>query len=398
MPEIIAATGPQRARLYFLDWLRILATLAIFSFHNSRFYDFTDWHIKNAQTSQVAAAYTSFMNIWMMPLFFALSGAAVYFSLRARSAREFLKERFWRIGVPWLVTGLFIIAPPQVYLERLTHGEFTGNFFQFIPHYFDGLYGFGGNFAFHSMHLWYLMQLSIFSVIALPLLLPGKTNASIITRLGRVLDRPWLLPFLFATLIIAVVVTSVAGLEFTEQMGSWDIVSYLIFFLLGYMLVSGERFLASIRKQGPWFLGAATALSVLHLYFDYGLKPDWYDGWLRGPAAWAWMVGLLWVGQRFLNFSNGFTRYVNEMVLPFYVLHQTVILFVGYFVIPWNTGIPLKYLVISSCSFVIIVFIYEAFIRRVAVLRTLFGMKPRSRPVREAAAEPEEVPLAVPEA
>ena len=55
---------------------------------------------------------------------------------------------------------------------------------------------------------------------------------------------------------------------------------------------------------------------------------DWYDGWLRGPAAWGWMVGLLWVGQRFLNFSNGFTRHVNDMVLPFYVLHQTVILLV----------------------------------------------------------------------
>ena len=68
------------------------------------------------------------MNIWMMPLFFIISGPAVYYSLRSRSAGIFLKERFFRIMIPWLLTGIFVVAPPQVYLERLSHAEFSGNF------------------------------------------------------------------------------------------------------------------------------------------------------------------------------------------------------------------------------------------------------------------------------
>jgi glucan biosynthesis protein C len=154
-------------RNYYIDWLRVIATSGIFLFRNSRVYDYGDWSIKNIQTTLFATQFVEFMNTWMMPLFFVLSGASVYFSLRSRTGSSFLKERFFRIMIPWLVTGMFIMGPIQVYLERLSHGQFEGNFFQFLPHYFDGLYGFGGNFAFHGMHLWYLMQLSIFSVILL---------------------------------------------------------------------------------------------------------------------------------------------------------------------------------------------------------------------------------------
>ena len=40
-------------RLYYLDWLRVLAMAGIYFFHNARFYDaFSDWHVRNATTSK----------------------------------------------------------------------------------------------------------------------------------------------------------------------------------------------------------------------------------------------------------------------------------------------------------------------------------------------------------
>jgi hypothetical protein len=281
--------------------------------------------------------------------------------------------------LPWLITGIFIIAPPQVYLERLNKGEFSGSFFQFFPHYFEGVYGFGGNFAFHGMHLWYLMQLSIFSLITLPLLLPRKSSTSIMSKSGQILDKPWLLPFLFLTLIIPLIITNIAGLEFTEQMGSWDIMSYLAFFLLGYILFSRQGFLDSIKSQGLWFLTAAVVISVGHLVLDFNIRPDWYDGELRGPGAWAWIIGLLWLGQRLLNFNNRFVGYANEEVLPFYILHQTVILTVGFFVVQSSIGILPKYVLTAATSFILILAVYELAIRRVNILRFLFGMRSKSR-------------------
>jgi glucan biosynthesis protein C len=206
-------------RQHYIDWLRVIATISIFLYHNSRAYDYGDWHIKNAQTSLGATQFVEFMNIWMMPLFFVISGASVYFSLRSRNAGSFLRERFLRIMVPWLITGIFLMGPPQVYLERLSHGQFSGSFLQFIPHYFDGMYGFGGNFAWMGVHLWYLMLLSFFSVILLPLFLPRtRTGTSLAQAIAAKLGKPWVLPLLFVPVALMALLSMAAGLGVTEQM------------------------------------------------------------------------------------------------------------------------------------------------------------------------------------
>jgi glucan biosynthesis protein C len=67
-----AAVG-SRSHVHYLDWLRVLAMLGIFLFHDARFYDvFGDWHIKNATTSVFASIPIAFMNEWLMPLFFLI--------------------------------------------------------------------------------------------------------------------------------------------------------------------------------------------------------------------------------------------------------------------------------------------------------------------------------------
>jgi glucan biosynthesis protein C len=379
-------------RQHYIDWLRVVATIGIFLFHNSRAYDYGDWSIKNAQTTLGATQFVEFMNIWMMPMFFVLSGASVYFSLRSRTGGSFLKERFLRIMVPWLVTGIFLMAPPQVYLERVSHGEFTGNFFQFLSHYFDGLYGFGGNFAFHGMHIWYLMQLSIFSVVMLPLFLPrAKSGISPAQSLATKLGHAWVLPLLIVPIGIASLISGLIGLSFTEQMGSWDILAYAMFFISGYVLFASAGLQAAIKRLGGWFLLAAVVLSTLHLILKFSVQPAFYDSIdLRGLASWGWVVGLLWLGGRLLNFTNRFLAHVNEMVLPFYILHQTVIVAVAYFIVQTRMPVLAKYGITVVIAFAGIVVLYEGLVTRVGVLRFLFGMKkraaePRTSRVPEAA-------------
>ena len=78
-----------------------------------------------------------------------------------------------------LLFGIFVvIAPYQVYLERVHRGQFQGSFWSFYPHYFEGWYGIqeGGNFAWMGIHLWYLEVLFVFSLIALPLFLALRSH------------------------------------------------------------------------------------------------------------------------------------------------------------------------------------------------------------------------------
>jgi glucans biosynthesis protein C len=371
------------SRQHYIDWLRVIATIGIFFFHNARPYDDGDWHVKNAQLSLGATQFVEFMNIWMMPLFFVLSGASVYYSLRSRTGANFLKERFFRIMIPWFLTGIFVMAPPQVYLERLSHGEFDGNFLQFLPHYFDGFYASGGNFAWMGLHTWYLMMLSVFSVVLLPFFLPrGKTGASPAQSIAASLGRRWVLPLLWVPVGIAALLSSAIGLGFTEQMGSWDILSYAMFFILGYMLFASPGLQESIRKQGGWFLVAAVAFSALHLILKFSVRPSFYEDIdVRLLAAWGWIVGLLWLGGRMLNFTNRFLAHVNGMVLPFYILHQTVIVVAAYFVVETGLAIPLKYGITAVVSFVVIVILFELLVSRIGPLRFLFGMRGRAAPV-----------------
>jgi glucans biosynthesis protein C len=62
-------------------------------------------------------------------------------------------------------------------------------------------------------------------------------------------------------------------------------------------------------------------------------------------------------------------------VLPFYILHQPVILLIGYFVVQLALPILVKYLIITPLAFGITIGLYEYCIRRVDLMRRLFGLK-----------------------
>ncbi len=94
-----------------------------------------------------------------------------------------------------------------------------------------------------------------------------------------------------------------------------------------------------------------------------------------------WIVFIVGMGAKYLNFRSNTLEYCNEAVLPFYILHQTFILLVGWYVVRWNTAIFTKFLVISVTSFVLIASTYELLIRRFNGIRFIFGMRLKKRKV-----------------
>jgi hypothetical protein len=97
--------------------------------------------------------------------------------------------------------------------------------------------------------------------------------------------------------------------------------------------------------------------------------------------CWAFLLAFCGFASRHLRFSNGFLKYANEAVLPFYILHQTIILTVGYYVLRLDTSLWIEYVIIATISFIVIMALYELLIRRINVLRFLFGLKMVPRPL-----------------
>ena len=112
----------QADRLYYLDWLRVLAILSVLFLHCGKIFDYHTTVVFNTVRSPVLSAYREFGLLWIMPLFFILSGAAVFLSLRSRGKGEFIKARIIRLLIPLVLIGTFIINPPYVYIERLFSG------------------------------------------------------------------------------------------------------------------------------------------------------------------------------------------------------------------------------------------------------------------------------------
>jgi peptidoglycan/LPS O-acetylase OafA/YrhL len=391
----------QTERLYYLDWLRVFAILFVLLFHCGKIFDYHTTVVFNTVRSPVLSAFREFGFLWIMPLFFILSGASVFLSLRSRGTGEFIKTRILRLLFPLILIGTFIINPPYVYIERLFSGQATSGFIQWYPRFFDGMYGFGGNFAplGQGTHLWYLEFLFIYSLILLPLFIRSKKlGISYFSKLSIHFENPWALFFLFLPISVVAATFEIIGLGGVRVMGGWDPISYLLFFSYGYLIFSNAQIRDTTKKYSMIYLAVALILTAFYLdsYFGVNLKipgvtrhdflnngailPLNHSVWIavqafRGLLAWCWIIGLLGLGLRFLNFNKKFLVYANEAVLPFYILHHTIIYIIGFYVIQWSSSIGTKYFIIAIVSFAVIMAIYEILIRRVSVLRILFGMK-----------------------
>ncbi len=390
------AANTKQERLYFLDWLRVLAVLGVFYFHTLRPFDTTYWHVKNTQQSLVATILLFFFSQWGMALFFVLSGAASWFALRSRSGRQFLRERSLRLLVP-LLAGFLLFSPLQAYLEALNHGRFAGSFLQFVPWFFEHLQiSWHAPWISYPYHLWFLEFLWVYAVIALPLFLflRGAAGQRVIDKLAAWCARPGGI-FLFIIPIALIRVALRAAFPGEHDWG--EVVYYLTFFVYGYLLFSRPSFAEAILRQGWIALGIGIVCTLI-MGMAFATSYDLFVSWEFSPSytagallyqllpsiyTWVWLVFVLSCGIRWLNFNKKRLPDANEAVLPFYVLQQPAIIVIAFYVVQWNMGVGLKWLIISTLALALTLAVYELLIRRINGMRWLFGMKPRPRTPRE---------------
>ena len=378
---------PVLQRRYDIDWLRVLAILAVFIFHSGRFFDQGGWHVKNATTYFEAQVWTTFLANWLMPFIFAISGASLFYALRSRGTGKFIKDKVLRLLVP-LIVGVFSHAMLQVYLERITHRQFFGSFWEFIPHYFQGWYGFGGNFAWMGLHLWYLLVLFLFSLACYPLLrwLKDGSGKIVLRQTGNFLAFPGAVYLLAVPVAWLMGTMKPAGILGMHDFGGWPLPIYLLFLLYGFILISHDGVQERVQRL-RWVSLAAGIICALTLLVLWASKGDPVFGsprylqvnFIFGLSSWCWVLAFFGFGFKHLANPKPILAYANEAVLPFYILHQTVLLCVGYFVTQWVIPDPLKFVTISISSFIVVISLYEFLIRRVNALRFLFGMKLRAK-------------------
>jgi hypothetical protein len=93
--------------------------------------------------------------------------------------------------------------------------------------------------------------------------------------------------------------------------------------------------------------------------------------------SWFWTVAILGFGRKYLNYRSDLLMYLNEGVLPIYILHMPLLVIVGFYIDRLDLGIAAKLPMIIVFTFVGILLSYDLLVRRIRPVRFLFGMKPR---------------------
>ena len=280
-------------------------------------------------------------------------------------------------------------ALPQKYIDAVTNEGYAGTFWEGLPLYLrsipDQLHAHPLFLNVFWGHLWFLQFLFLISLVTLPLLiyLKSERGRKLINRLAAWCSRRGGVFLFFIPIIIVLI--SLESL-FAGQINWASFVYYAVFFLIGYIIPADNRFTDSFKRTG-WVclaLGIAgwgiAGLFLSVLGYDYTGRESFTLMFVLfqiviGIANWSWVVFILSLGVKYLNFNNKVVTYGNDAVLPFYILHQTIILIIGWFVITWDIGILPKYLIIIVVSFPLIMALYELLIRRINIVRFFFGMR-----------------------
>jgi peptidoglycan/LPS O-acetylase OafA/YrhL len=130
---------------------------------------------------------------------------------------------------------------------------------------------------------------------------------------------------------------------------------YFFYFIYGYIICADARFGEAIDKhlKIALIMAIASMSVLLQLWVSdiipnrgYSLEYVLYQ-MFRGVNSWLWIVALLGLARRYLNFNNSVLQYATQASYPFYILHQTIVVAIAFYVVHWNIGITAKFLIIS---------------------------------------------------
>lgn len=100
---------------------------------------------------------------------------------------------------------------------------------------------------------------------------------------------------------------------------------------------------------------------------------------MQGLNCWCWVLVCIGFGRRYLNRNSPLSQLANEVVYPFYMLHQTVLITLAHYILQWPATTAAKFLLIALGTLGGTLLLYSI-IWRFSMLRVLFGLKPRRLP------------------
>ena len=397
-----------KTRRYDLDWLRVMVFGLLIVFHIAIGFDGIGIAVygygNNELGGELLSLFILFTHGWRLPLLFLIAGMGTCFAFGNKTTGEFLNERSFRLLVPLLFAMVFILIFPR-YVQFLSGSGMEVSFIEYVKVWFVKL-----GFISHPQHLWFLVNLFIYSLICVPIFssiqkTPDGRISSLVKRcfevkngIGLLLVIP--LPLIFVEFIIRPFLPGEVGL-------GYEFFWYLVLFVIGYLCITAkEEFWGSLEKirKSSVVLGCLLMLVYIAMFAIVGVevsgdllkrKDAWYifeGGWMlagigfwevpmghifsviHSMNAWAWcMVCFSW-GAKYLNKPSKHLTYLNRGVYTFYIVHLPFTLVSLYYLKDVELYWVFKFLIIVVITAMGCWLTFEI-AKRNKILQIVFGIK-----------------------
>jgi glucan biosynthesis protein C len=383
-------------RRHDIDFLRVFAFGLLILYHVGMFYVYEwGWHVKSAYQAEWLQLPMTFTNQWRMSLLFVISGLAISFIWGRYSPGKLALRRTWRLLVP-LLFGLVIIVPPQPYLEALTNGVIEPGFIDFMSRYltfqdFPGEAWGGENMIVWTWnHLWYLPYVLFYTLVLIPIAISLDGSGRPIRTWFQSLRGAWIVvvPLVPLMLYGNFIYPKFPYISHSLVDDWYAHAMYGTLFLFGYLIGRDEGFWAELRRM-RWVLLVLGVASFATLMALRDLVPE-EPGFLLDQAdtlviylnRWVWILALCAWGHHLVRKPSRALTYATAAIFPWYILHQTITVVAGYQLSKFELGPVLEPLLVLGITIGGCLVLYEYVIRRVPLLRPLFGLPYREKPGR----------------
>ncbi|MDE7133643.1 MAG: acyltransferase [Lachnospiraceae bacterium] len=345
-------------RKHYIDNLRNFTILLLFPVHTFMIWnDFGSKFYIWLGENRILSTLIVLVNPWFMPLLFVLAGMSARYALEKRTVKEFVIQRIRKLLIPFILGMLFLVPFQSLYARKFYDGYEKGllEHWKYFYTHFTDLSGYDG--AFTPGHLWFILFLWLISLFSLVLFhyFPREKSVTMVEKMTA-----------WQVLLLCIPIWL---MYYLGNFGGFSIGKNLALYLIGYYVLSNDVVLDRLEKSIGWLsaLWAVGTIMLVTLYYTHAYYGDLWVNYIGWNTILVWLVQ----GRKLLNRRTKLTDYLNRASYPIYILHQSILVALAYYVVgAWN-NIFVQIFVICFGSIGLTVFVYEVF----CVMRTYLQTK-----------------------
>jgi len=343
-------------RRYDIDWLRVIAIGLLLIYHIAII--FQPWalfigFIKSEESVKGLWIPMTMLNVWRIPLLFYVSGMGLYFAMKKRNWKQLLLERTKRILLPF-VFGFLAITPLHMFLFQ--------KYYKIPLSYYP-----------HAGHLWFLGNIFVYVLLLSPLFFYLRKHDN--GKFRKAVS--WFMKYAVGPLSMSVffvmetVIVNPQLFEVYAQTWHGFFIGLLAFFFGFLFVYSGKAFWQTVSKWKWLYIGIAALFYTIRLTAFEMVAPHY----ITAIESNCWIFGVFGLGYHYLNKPSALLRYLSQAAYPVYIIHMFVLFGGALIILPLNLPPFIKFVGITLFTFLGCFLLYEFILKRINMLRPLFGLK-----------------------